>query len=123
MAYGTKHISDRLKEFGHQIDLVAVCGGLTKSDLYIQVTSDVLGIKAVKPLESESVMLGSAIMAKAAYEKVPLEKAILSMKGPGIIHEPDLKTADFHSRKYSVFLNLISDQQKYAQIMRSGNGS
>ena len=56
--------------YGHIIDSVAICGGLSSSDLYNQTISDVLNLKVIKPHEPESVLLGSAILASAAALKL-----------------------------------------------------
>ena len=49
---------------------MAICGGLSSSDLYNQTISDVLNLKVIKPHEPESVLLGSAILASAAASKL-----------------------------------------------------
>ena len=59
LAYGTKSIVDQLMKHGHQIDQVAICGGLAKSSLFIQTHADVLNLRVIQPLESESVLLGT----------------------------------------------------------------
>ena len=56
--------------YGHIIDSVAICGGLSSSDFYNQTISDVLNLKVIKPVEPESVLLGSAILASAAALKL-----------------------------------------------------
>ena len=56
--------------YGHIIDSVAICGGLSSSDIYNQTISDVLNLKVIKPHEPESVLLGSAILASAAALKL-----------------------------------------------------
>ena len=105
--------------YGHNIDSVAICGGLSSSTLYIQTISDVLNLKVIKPLESESVLLGSAILAAATtYENSGgLEKALKNMQGPGISYEPDQVDQDYHKRKYQVFLMMFEDQKKYRKLM------
>ena len=49
---------------------MAICGGLSSSDFYNQTISDVLNLKVIKPVEPESVLLGSAILASAAALKL-----------------------------------------------------
>ena len=36
LCYGTRHIVETLREQGHRVDNVTVCGGLTKSTLFCQ---------------------------------------------------------------------------------------
>lgn len=117
VAYGTKMIVEQLVKHGHSIKQVAICGGLSKSDLYVQTTSDVLGLRVIKPHESESVLLGSAILAKAAQSGTSLEVALQSMQGQGRIYAPDPSIKSYHGQKYAVFLELVNDQAKYRQLM------
>ena len=118
LAYGTKAIVDRLKSKGHRIDQVAICGGLSQSPLYIQTTSDVLNVPVVKPHQSQSVLLGSAILAFAAAENVALVDAVEKMQGSGLTYQPDLSIQAFHRKKYQVFAAMTEDQLKYRTMMR-----
>ena len=118
LAYGTKLIVDQLIKFGHQIDQIAICGGLSKSDLFIQTTADVLDLKVIKPNETESVLLGSAILAAgAANPTLSIEELMKNMQGPGKIYQPDKKLNDFHRKKYQVFQDMLNSQLKYRTIM------
>lgn len=48
------------------INVASICGGLAKSDLFIQTNSDVLQLKIVRPHQVESVLLGAAMLGAAA---------------------------------------------------------
>ena len=53
---------------GYNIRVGTICGGLAKSELFIQTHSDILQIEIVKPHQTESVLLGAAMLgATAAY--------------------------------------------------------
>ena len=108
-----------MTRYGHVIDSVAICGGLSSSNLYIQTISDVLNLKVIKPQESESVLLGSAILAAATtYENSgDLEKSLKNMQGPGTSYQPNENDQDYHRKKYKVFLMMFEDQKKYRELM------
>ena len=44
-----------------------MCGGLSKNAIFVQTHADVMGLPVVLPYVTESVLLGSAILAAAAY--------------------------------------------------------
>jgi len=100
---------------------VAICGGLSKSDFFIQTISDVLNLKVVKPLEPESVLLGSAILAAcaAADSAKSLQDSVQAMQGPAKMYHPSPLDSGFHRKKYQVFKAMIEDQIKYRDIMKS----
>ena len=43
-----------------------ICGGLAKSELFIQTNADVLQIEVMKPDQAESVLLGAAMLGASA---------------------------------------------------------
>ena len=118
LAYGTKLIVNQLIKYGHQIEQVAICGGLCKSDLFIQTTADILNLQVIKPHETESVLLGSAILASgAANPTLTLEEIMKNMQGPGKVYSPNKDLKDFHIKKYQVFEDMLKSQVKYRNIM------
>ncbi|XP_020613122.1 FGGY carbohydrate kinase domain-containing protein-like [Orbicella faveolata] len=66
LAHGTRHIIESMNKAGHFIDTLSLCGGLTKNELFIQTHADVTGFPCVLPRESESVLVGSAILGACA---------------------------------------------------------
>ena len=51
---------------GYSIKVATICGGLAKSDLFIQTNADVLQIEVMKPDQAESVLLGAAMLGASA---------------------------------------------------------
>lgn len=43
LQYGTRHIIETMKTAGHSIDVVYICGGLVKNELFVQLNADILG--------------------------------------------------------------------------------
>ncbi|KAL5674903.1 hypothetical protein ACJX0J_011034, partial [Zea mays] len=71
IAYGTRHIVEHCNAHGHKIDTLLACGGLAKNSLYIQEHADITGCPIILPRESESVLLGAAVLGAVAGKKFP----------------------------------------------------
>jgi FGGY-family pentulose kinase len=120
LAYGTRHIIESLNGKGYKIDTIVACGGGTKSPLFLQQHADITGCRIVLPREQESVLLGSAMLGATADGRyASLQEAMVEMAGVAGTVEPDVSTADYHSRKYRVFHKLYDDQLTHIQLMKS----
>jgi FGGY-family pentulose kinase len=119
LSYGTRNILDQLQNYGHNIKVVTICGGLSKSNLFIQTNADVLGLNILKPDEAESVLLGSAMTAAAAASTTPLESILETMSGGAQVYLPAQSTMikTYHDKKYKVFKAMLEDQLKYRTFM------
>ena len=109
---------DQLIKHGHDFNQVAICGGLAKSSLFIQTHADVLNLRLIQPLESESVLLGSAILAKAASSGCSLEDALKAMQGSYHVFQPNPSTKTYHCQKFAVFQELLQSQLRCRQLMK-----
>lgn len=87
VAYGTSVILRRMEQEGVSINELIICGGPSKSDLWMQIHADATGKQVTIPQEQQSVVLGSAILAtvgagiypsipEAANQMVKIEKVI-----------------------------------------------
>ncbi|CAK9156652.1 unnamed protein product [Ilex paraguariensis] len=84
IAYGTRHIVEHSNAHGHKIDTLLACGGLAKNSLYIQEHADIMGYPIILPRESESVLLGAAIIGGVAAKKYSsLSEAMKAMNAAG----------------------------------------
>jgi len=63
VCYGTEHIMRYFKEAGFSPTEVYACGGATKSQLWMQMQSDVMGIPIYLTEEPNAPLLGDAILA------------------------------------------------------------
>lgn len=116
VAYGTKVILDGMEHAGVAIDELVVCGGATKSDLWMQIHADVTGKTITIPQEQQAAALGCAILAtvgagiygsigEAASQMVRIKKII----------EPDMtKHADyqFYVEQYVKTYESLKDESK-----------
>ncbi|GFO39953.1 fggy carbohydrate kinase domain-containing protein [Plakobranchus ocellatus] len=66
LAYSTSHIVSEMEKYGHKIDVLYMCGGLSKNDLYVQTHADVLDRPMILPDVQDPVMLGAAMLGACA---------------------------------------------------------
>ncbi|KAI9126108.1 hypothetical protein K1719_003526 [Acacia pycnantha] len=103
IAYGTRHIVEHYNANGHKIKTLLACGGLSKNPLFIQEHADIIGCPIILPSESESVLLGAAILGAVASKKFSnIREAMKAMNAAGQVirpsEDPKLKLAmDFIS--------------------------
>ncbi|KAL1467972.1 hypothetical protein MTO96_025843 [Rhipicephalus appendiculatus] len=122
LAYGTRHIMDSLAETGHSVSSLLMCGGMAKNPLYVELHADATGMPVLLPSETESVLLGGAILAASAsgrYKSVT--EAMLRMGGSGKVLAPRASERRFHDAKYAAFRALLDCQLRLREIM-SPNG-
>ncbi len=108
-AFGTKAIMDRYLEEGIEIKEVRAIGGISqKSELVMQIMSDVLGL-TVKVVDSDQACaLGSGMLAATVcgiYETV--EDAQEAMGAPiGKVFKPNMENHNLYLQKYQDYLSL-----------------
>ncbi|CAA9293222.1 MAG: D-ribulokinase, partial [uncultured Gemmatimonadaceae bacterium] len=118
IAYGTRHILEALGERGYAITRIHASGGGTKNALWLQEHADVTGRDVYVARDSESVLLGAAILAAVAAGHVAgIPEAIAAMSPAADVVAPDAARAPFHERKYRVFHAMYADQQAYRRTM------
>ncbi|XP_023731740.1 uncharacterized protein LOC111879507 isoform X1 [Lactuca sativa] len=120
LAYGTRHIIDHCNNHGHKIDTLLASGGLSKNLLFIQEHADIVGCRIILPRESESVLLGAAIVGAVAAKKYSsLRGAMKALNAAGQVIYPseDPKVKKYHDAKYRIFRQLYEQQLTYRSIM------
>lgn len=125
LCYGARQITDVMTGCGHEIRILAVCGGLCKSRLFLQELSDCLSLPIALSSEQDTVLLGGAILAKVAHSVADSDDALLpcllqtssEMAGLGQMIMPNEDRYDYHSRKYSVYGKMNADTSSYKYIM------
>ncbi|KAJ6731601.1 RIBULOKINASE [Salix purpurea] len=120
IAYGTRHIVEHCNAHGHKINTLLACGGLSKNSLYIQEHADILGCPIVLPRESESVLLGAAILGAVASKKYSsLTEAMKALNAAGQVIHPSKnpKVKKYHDAKYRIFRELYEQQLSQRSIM------
>lgn len=110
---------DSLINAGHkEFSSILICGGLSKNNLFVKIHADVLGLPIICPQETESVLIGAAILgARAADPSSDIDLFIKKMGGSGKVVLPCTQVKTFHDKKYKVFLKMLEHQNLYKQIM------
>ncbi|CAK9325758.1 unnamed protein product [Citrullus colocynthis] len=120
IAYGTRHIVEHCNSHGHKINTLLACGGLAKNSLFIQEHADIIGCPIILPRESESVLLGAAILGAVAARKYStLQEAMKALNAAGQVIYPstDPKVKVYHDAKYRIFRELYEQQLSHRSIM------
>ncbi|XP_025109637.1 FGGY carbohydrate kinase domain-containing protein-like isoform X2 [Pomacea canaliculata] len=119
LTYGTKHIISEMRNSGHNIQLLYLCGGLRKNRLFVQTHADVLGLPVILPDTKESVLLGAAILGACASGNFKsIQDAMLTMGGGGTVILPREDEKRYHENKYKVHIRMLADQKAYRDIMK-----
>ena len=78
------------------------------------------GLPVVLPRQTDSVLVGSAILAAlAAGDFETVKDAMASMSSAGKIVHPNSDLRRFYERKYQVFKKMYDDQLLYRTLMCS----
>lgn len=119
LAYGTKHIIDTMTEAGHTFQSILICGGLSKNPIFVQTLADVTGLPVRIPSETESVLVGAAILGACAVGDFPnVTDAMYAMASPSVTVSPNTGIKQYHDKKYKVFLKMLQDQLSYRELMK-----
>ncbi|KAK7265292.1 hypothetical protein RJT34_32910 [Clitoria ternatea] len=120
IAYGTRHIVEHCNAHGHKINTLLACGGLSKNPTFIQEHADIIGCSIILPRESESVLLGAAILGAVATRKYhSLNEAMKALNAAGQVIHPsnDPKVKKYHDAKYKIFRGLYEQQLSYRSMI------
>ncbi|XP_076018310.1 FGGY carbohydrate kinase domain-containing protein isoform X1 [Genypterus blacodes] len=118
LALGTRQILEAMKEAGHDIRTLFLCGGLSKNPLFVQIHANATGLPVVLPDQTEAVLLGAAVLgACASQDYSTIQEAMEKMAKVGKVVQPDRELQSFYERKYKVFLRLFAHQREYQALM------
>ena len=118
IAYGTRHIIDAMEQSGHRITGIALCGGATHNPLWLREYADITGREIQLISEEDAVTLGAAICGAVACGAWPdIPAACQALVKTGDVIRPRRETADFHAKKYQVYLTLFEQQQQLNSVM------
>lgn len=125
LCYGAKHIIDAMRDAGHSIGVLTACGGLCKSKLFLKELADCVSIPVLLSSEEDTVLLGGAILGRAAHSLSLKEEdsvacilrtaSEMAVVGKSIL--PDQMRKEYHDRKYKVYRELHADYLKYRRMM------
>uniref|UniRef100_UPI0037E8F152 FGGY carbohydrate kinase domain-containing protein isoform X1 n=1 Tax=Semicossyphus pulcher TaxID=241346 RepID=UPI0037E8F152 len=118
LTLGTRHILEAMREAGHDIRTLFLCGGLSKNALFVQIHANATGLPVVLPDQMEAVLIGAAILgACASQDYSSIQEAMEKMAKVGKVVQPERELQSFYKRKYKVFLRLFAHQREYQTLM------
>uniref|UniRef100_A0A4W6BZ69 FGGY carbohydrate kinase domain-containing protein n=1 Tax=Lates calcarifer TaxID=8187 RepID=A0A4W6BZ69_LATCA len=87
---GTLHILEAMKEAGHDIRTLFLCGGLSKNSLFVQIHANATGLPVVLPDQMEAVLIGAAVLgACASQDYTTIQEAMEKMAKVGKVVQPN----------------------------------
>ena len=124
IAYGTHEILRVFSSCGLATDTIVACGGATKSDLYMQILSDVTGIEICTPEVPDAALLGGAILTARGLGIYPdFTSAAKVMVRQGKTYRPDDANhqaykpyVDRHRLTYLRLKDLMHETVKESEI-------
>ena len=120
IALGTRHIIETMNQSGYSIDTIMASGGGTKNPIFVQEHANASGCTMLLAEESESMLLGSAMMGTVAagvYDTLPEAMNAMSRIGKTVTPQTN-EIKRYYNRKYRVFRELYHDHMKYQQMMQ-----
>ena len=116
VSFAVKDNIEIAKKLGINIEKSTVCGGGAKSDLWLKVLSNVLGITLLVPEKEEGPAFGSAILAMCASGdrgiEIAVEPSIIKMVFP----EEELQKR--YEERYSKFKNIYPAVKSLYKTLR-----
>lgn len=120
IALGTRHIIETMNQTGYSIDTIMASGGGTKNPIFVQEHANATGCTMLLAEESESMLLGSAMMGTVAagvYDSLPEAMNAMSRIGKTVTPQTN-EIKLYYDRKYRVFREMYHDHMKYQQMMQ-----
>lgn len=107
VAYGTELILQTMRNVGFEPEHVVIAGGATRSDLFLQIHSDVSGIPIHLTEVADAPALGSAILAaKGAGDFPDIATAADAMVRPSRTVEPSAERHERYQELYATYSEL-----------------
>ncbi|MBC8104383.1 MAG: FGGY-family carbohydrate kinase [Cytophagales bacterium] len=122
VAYGTRAIVEAMNAQGFRIDTILAAGGGTKNPLWLRQHADATGLAVVLGGESESVLLGAAILGAVAGGAHPsVTAAMRAMSRAGETTPPNPAVRRYHEAKFAVYQDLYTLQTANRARMRQAD--
>ncbi len=120
IALGTRHIIETMNQTGYSIDTIMASGGGTKNPIFVQEHANATGCTMLLAEESESMLLGAAMMGTVAagvYDSLPEAMNAMSRIGKTVTPQTN-EIKRYYDRKYRVFREMYHDHMKYQHMMQ-----
>lgn len=109
IAYGTEQILRVYDSLGHRPKELFICGGATKSKLWMQIHADVSNIVIHVPKETEAPCLGSAILGAVA---AGLYSSIQEAAEKMVTYVETVEPNETNHKKYEFYVDKYCDLYK-----------
>jgi sugar (pentulose or hexulose) kinase len=107
IGYLLRRILEPVKDFGIEVEEIHAMGGAARSDLWLQIKSDICDCPLVRMEEEETSTLGAAILASVQVgDYGSIEEAIGVMVKKGRRFEPSGKNRAVYDRGYALYHEL-----------------
>jgi ribulokinase len=104
VAYGTELIFESMRNNGYSPNELVICGGATRSDLWLQIHADVSGKPLTLTKVPDAPALGSAILAAVGAGTFnTVHEAVKSMVHVERVVEPDMKAHQAYRPYYEAY--------------------
>jgi len=118
IAYLTRDVLEEMeRDTGMNVKELRVDGGASRNDFLMQLQADILGLKVVRPLISETTSLGAAYLAGLAVGYWSSLSEIASMWKAERTFEPRI-SADSRDKLYKVWRKAVERAIGWAKILR-----
>lgn len=102
-----KKILTHIEQSGIKIEEIRSMGGGARSELWLQIKSDICNYPIVRMEEEETSTLGAALLASVKVgDYSTLEEAVDTMVKTGKRFKPDRKNTDIYDKNYSIYKEL-----------------
>ncbi len=107
IGYMLRKILIYVKQFGVQINEIHSMGGAARSELWLQIKSDICGYPIVKMKEEETAALGAAILASVkAGDYSNVNEAVKVMVKTGKRYLPNEENKELYEKYYVLYNEL-----------------
>jgi glycerol kinase len=117
IAYQTRDVLEVMsRDSGIGLTSLKVDGGATRDSLLMQFQADILGVKVVRPLISETTALGAAFLAGLATGVWSSERDVASRWKEGAVFEPKMNK-ERRERLYGGWREAVRRAQGWAKVV------
>ncbi len=121
VACGVRHNVETLAALGAQVQRVVAVGGGAQTDTWLQIVSDVCGVRQEVPTITIGACYGDAFLAGCAAGLLRREQ-IGEWVRPGRIIEPDEKLRPTYDALYADYLDLYRDSRPVVHHLAGRQG-
>ena len=117
VCYSIKHHFEIFKELGIPINQIMVTGGGTKNEVWIQMLSDVLGIKLQTPSVTIGASYGDALMAMIGVKHINDFAEAKKLIETGKVYYPNLENTKKYEPYYRIYIELYKQNKELMSMM------